>query len=136
MHWQSEKMCVLRMCVHVCIYTLICATVPASEPGNRLTDARDDRQALESWQPGYFSLPLPSSPSLHLPPPPHTPPHLLLISHPSVSSLPSLLYVCLLPWHKVIAYGSSHNPILSLRIAAPPWASHFLQNVNLDCLSI
>lgn len=50
------------MCVCVSIYTRICAdTVPASEPGNRLTDAQDDRQALESWQPCF--LPSPSSPS-------------------------------------------------------------------------
>lgn len=122
-------MCVFSACLCAYVCALICAnTVPASEPGNRLIDARHDRRALESWQPCYFSLPSPSSLSISL----------LLLVHPHTSSqlsslcllsAISLFHVCPLPWHEVIAYGSSHNPILSQ-------ASRFLQDVNLEHLSV
>lgn len=40
-------------------------------PRNRVTDARNDRQASESWQPGCFALPYdPHSPPPPLPPTP------------------------------------------------------------------
>lgn len=49
----------LYMCVCVFINTPICANTVGYlrlKPGNRPTDAQNDRQALESWQPCYFSL--------------------------------------------------------------------------------
>lgn len=77
------------------------------------------------WSPGnpaisFSHRPLLCSPPRLLPIPPSQ------LCHLSPTS-------CLVPWHKVTAYGLSHNPIVSLRIVLPPWGPlHFLQNVDFD----
>ena len=79
-----ESVCFVCVCsrvhVFICSHLRKHCRLPASKPGNRLTDAQNDRQALESWQPCYFSLP---------PPPP-----LLAHPHTSFSSLMPLSPLC------------------------------------------